>query len=59
MLAVADAALDFLVLQLGFDAVRLRFVFLAVFLPRHAWAEYYVLAHAGGVEGGAYCVAFF
>ena len=57
VLAVADAAAHFLVLQLVAHALLLAFLLarsiLPVSLPGHARAEDDVLAHARGVEGGA------
>ena len=55
MLAVADPALNFHVLQFLFRIVlpALLYVLFTIFLPRNAGAEDDVFAHAGGVEGGA------
>ena len=63
MLSVADSALDFLILQLGFEIALpvpgplLRFGF-GVRFPVDPWLEGDVLAHAGGVEARAGGMSF-
>ena len=50
MLAVADSAFDFFVLQLRFHAIRCRFLLLVVFLPCHARSKDDILSHGCSIE---------
>lgn len=58
MFAVANSALDLFIFQLLLDAVRVRLLLLAIFLPRHTRPEYYVFSHARRVKRGPHGVAF-
>lgn len=59
MLAIANPALDLLILQLRLDAILLGLLLLAVLLPRHARPEDDVLADGGRIEARPGGVAFF